>query len=193
MDAATARRIRVVGISGSGKSRLATQIATATGLARLELDAVFWDADWTFRDLESARGLVRDFQAEHPEGWVIDGNWLSRLDGMLDPGTDDGPDLVVWLDHPRRVVMRRIVSRTIQRAVLRTELWHGNRERPSTWLSRDPKSNIMLLSWSHYGPLREAMLERSKSGWPIVRLSRQREVDTWLAALRPRWKSNGAG
>ena len=103
MDAATARRIRVVGISGSGKSRLATQIATATGLARLELDAVFWDADWTFRDLESARALVRDFQAEHPEGWVIDGNWLSRLDGMLDPGTDDGPDLVVWLDHPRRV------------------------------------------------------------------------------------------
>ncbi|WP_457101407.1 AAA family ATPase [Microbacterium sp. P5_E9] len=39
-DAATARRIRVVGISGSGKSRLAAQIAMATGLARLELDAV---------------------------------------------------------------------------------------------------------------------------------------------------------
>jgi len=34
-DAAAARRIRVVGISGAGKSRLAAQIATATALARL--------------------------------------------------------------------------------------------------------------------------------------------------------------
>lgn len=185
-DAATARRIRVVGISGSGKSRLAAQIAMATGLARLELDAVFWDADWTFRDLDAAHALVRDFQAAHAEGWVIDGNWLSRLDGMLDPGPDDGPDLVVWLDHPRRIVMKRIVARTFRRAVLRTELWHGNRERPSTWLSRDPKTNIMLLSWSHYAPLRERMLERMDSGWPIVRLSGQREVDGWLAGLSRR-------
>ena len=186
MDATTARRIRVVGISGSGKSRLANQIATATGLARLELDAVFWDADWTFRDLDTARRLVRGFQAAHPEGWVIDGNWLSRLDGMLDPGADGGPTVVVWLDHPRRVVTTRVVSRTIRRAVLRTALWHGNRERPSTWLSRDPKTNIMLLSWNQFDPLREAMLERKKGGWPIVRLSGQREVDAWLKALTRR-------
>lgn len=182
-DAAPARRIRVLGISGSGKSRLAAQVAAATGLARLELDAVFWDADWTFRDLDEARTLVRDFAAAHPEGWVIDGNWRSRLDGMLDPGTPGGADLVVWLDHPRPVVMRRIVSRTLRRGILRQELWHGNRERPSTWFSRDPNANIMLWSWTRHGPQRERMLEHLSAGWPVVRLSGQREVNAWLATL----------
>src|SRR5690349_14871361 len=120
------RRIRVVGVSGAGKSRLAAEVARVTGLPRLELDAGFWDAGWVMRDLDEARGLVRDFVAAHPGGWVIDGNWTNRLDGMLDPGTADGPDVVVWLDLPRRVVTRRVVVRTLRRGILREELWHGN-------------------------------------------------------------------
>ncbi|WP_243076867.1 toxin [Microbacterium sp. SS28] len=177
------RRIRVVGVSGSGKSRLASQIAARSGLARLELDAVFWGADWTFRDLDEARELVREFVAAHPEGWVIDGNWHSRLNGMLDPGTPGGGDLVVWLDHPRSIVMRRVVSRTLGRGVLRRELWHGNRERPSTWLSRDPDTNIMLWSWTQHAPTREHMLAYVGEGWPVLRLQSQRAVDAWLATL----------
>jgi adenylate kinase family enzyme len=177
------RRIRVMGISGSGKSRLADQIATTLGVPRLELDAVFWDAEWTFRDVEEGRGLVRDFLAANPDGWVIDGNWLSRLDGLLDPGTPDGPDQIVWLDHPRSVVMRRVVTRTLRRGILREELWHGNRERPAMWLNLDPDANIMLWSWTQYTPNRTRFLERMDAGWPIQRLSGQRDVDAWLARL----------
>jgi adenylate kinase family enzyme len=185
-DAATPRRIRVVGISGSGKSRLAAQIAEKRGLARLELDAVFWDANWTRRDLDEGRQLVRDFLDAHPEGWVIDGNWHSKVNDLLDPGAPGGADALVWLDHPRPVVMRRVISRTLARAVFRRELWHGNRERPSGWFSRDPHRNIMLWSWTQHEPTRQSMLELADSGWPIVRLSGQREVDAWLAALARR-------
>lgn len=178
----TPRRIRVVGISGSGKTTLAVEIARRTGLTHLELDAVFWGADWTFRDLEDARRILDEFVALYPAGWVIDGNWTSRLEGRLDPGAPGGADMVVWLDHPRRVVMPRIVGRTLRRGILREELWHGNRERPATWFARDPEQNIIRWAWTHHAVVRERMSSRLTE-WPIVRLRSQREVDAWLTTL----------
>lgn len=177
------RRIRVMGVAGAGKSRSARDIASVTGLPMLELDAVFWGADWTMRDIEEGRGLVREFLASHPEGWVIDGNWTSRLEGLLDPGSPEGPDVVAWLDPPRRTVMRRVVSRTLRRGILREELWHGNRERPSTWLRSDPAENIMRWAWTQHGPMRDRMTERIAAGWPVVRLATQRDLLSFLRTL----------
>ncbi|MCP2637390.1 toxin [Microbacterium sp. HD4P20] len=178
------RRIRVLGTSGSGKTTLAAEIARRTGLPRLELDAVFWDAGWQFRELEEAHRIIEEFTADHPDGWVIDGNWTSRLDGRLDPGSEGGADLVVWLDHPRSVVMARLVARTLRRGILREELWHGNRERPSGWFSRDAHKNIMRWAWVQHAAVRERLSARTGE-WPIVRLTGQRDVDTWLARLGP--------
>lgn len=181
--ASHARRIRVVGISGSGKTTLAREIARRTGLPHLELDAAFWDAEWTFRELEEAHAVIDRFVDAHPDGWVMDGNWTSRLGSRLDPGAAGGADLVVWLDHPRRVVMARIIRRTLRRGIVREELWHGNRERPSTWLSRDPERNIIRWTWAHHGTVRQRMAERIAAGWPVVRLTNRREVAAWLAAV----------
>ena len=175
------RRLWIVGTSGSGKSRLAEQVARVTGFARLELDAVFWDAGWRKRDVDEAKELVRRFVAQHPDGWVIDGNWTSTLDGMLDP--PHGSDAVVWLDHPRRVVMARIMRRTLRRGILREELWHGNRERPSTWLRLAPEENILAWAWTSHPAVRERMSRHIADGWPVIRLSGRRAVDAWLAGL----------
>lgn len=176
-------KIRVLGTSGSGKSRLAAQISQRYGIPRLELDAVFWDAEWTHRDVDEARAMVREFVASHPDSWVMDGNWTSRLEGLLDPGSPDGADLVVWLDHPRPVVMRRVIRRTLRRGIRREVLWHGNRERPSSWLKRDPEENIIRWSWVQHPVMRERMEQRMNDGWPVVRLRDQRAVDAWLASL----------
>ena len=180
----TPRRIRVVGTSGSGKSTLAAEIARRLSLPRLELDEVFWDAGWQYRDLAQAHARIDAFVAAHADGWVIDGNWTSRLEGRLEPGVDAGPDVVVWLDHPRAVVMSRVIRRTVRRGVLREQLWHGNRERPSSWLSRDPHENIVLWAWFNHEPLRERMLSKTQEGWPVVRLGGQRAVRAWIRSLR---------
>lgn len=178
------RRIRIVGASGSGKTTLAREAARRLGVAHLELDATFWDREWTFRDLADARRLVTEFAAAHPEGWVADGNWSTRLGGLLDPGTPGGADLVVWLDHSRVRTMARVVARTLRRGVTREELWHGNRERPATWLSRSTDDNIMLFAWRQHPAQRELMaLRAADPHW--LRLSGQRAVDAWLASLRP--------
>ncbi|WP_447943576.1 hypothetical protein [Microbacterium aurum] len=65
-----------------------------------------------------------------------------RLGDLLSPGTPGGADAIVWIDHPRRVVMRRVVGRTIRRALTREELWHGNRERPSRTGHTDPTGPV---------------------------------------------------
>ena len=179
-------KLRIVGVSGSGKTRLARQAGDALGLAVLELDAVFWDAGWQHRDLDEALALVRGFVADHPEGWIVEGNWSSRLDGLLDPGTDGGADAFVWLDHPRSVVLRRVVARTLRRGLTRQELWHGNRERPAGWIRWTPERNIVRWAWTQHPVTRERMQRRIAAGEPVVRLAGQRDVDAWLAALPKR-------
>lgn len=183
------RRVRIVGTSGSGKSHLAAQLATILGVARLELDAVFWDAEWTYRDLEEAHAQVRAFAAENPDGWVVDGNWTSRLQGLLDPGTPGGADVYVWLDHPRRTVMRRVIGRTLRRGILQEELWHGNRERVRDWVRWEPEHNIVRWAWTNHPVTRERMLQRIADGVPVVRLRGQREVDAWLSSLSEKRRS----
>lgn len=179
-------RIRVVGVSGSGKTSLAERVARRTGLPRLELDAVFWDEGWAYRDLDEAHAIVRAFAAEHPDAWVVDGNWTSRLDGLLGPGTPGGADLVVWLDHPRAVVMWRVVTRTLRRGITREELWHGNRERPSTWLRWAPEENIVRWAWTQHPVVRERMTRRIADGEPVLRLRGRRAVEAWIATLPER-------
>lgn len=178
----TPRRIRILGASGSGKTSLARAVAARTGLAHLELDAVFWDREWTFRACEEAHDIIRRFVTEHPDGWVMDGNWQRRLDGRLAWG-QRGPDTVVWLDHPRRVVMARVLRRTFVRGITRRELWHGNRERMRTWLRWKPEENIVRFAWTQHAAMRDRMQSAIAAGEPILRLSGQREVDAWLASL----------
>ncbi|MEZ0449140.1 toxin [Cellulomonas sp. ICMP 17802] len=173
------RRLRVVGNTGSGKTTFAARAAERLGLPHLELDAVFWAADWTKRDVDEARGLVRAFVASSPAGWVADGNWTSNLAHLMDDA-----DAYVWLDFPRRTVMPRVVRRTLRRGLLRTELWHGNREDLRSLLRRDPDQNVVLWSWTQHEPyrLRYEQLAR-ESAIPVVRLRSPREAQRWLMAL----------
>ncbi|UUT34793.1 toxin [Microbacterium elymi] len=174
-------KVHIVGTSGSGKSRLAARVAEALGVPRLELDAVFWDADWTLRDLDEAHRMILDFVRAHPDGWVMDGNWASRLGDVLDPPHE--PDVIVWIDHSRLRTVGRVMRRTARRGILREELWHGNHERPSSWLRRDPEENIVLWSWTQHPVARARMEQRLADGEPIVRLRGQRAVDAWVRAI----------
>jgi hypothetical protein len=55
---------------------------------------------------------------------VVDGNYGPVRDRVWQRATH-----LVWLDYERPVIMALVISRTLVRAVLRTELWAGNRER----------------------------------------------------------------
>lgn len=50
--------------------------------------------------------------------------------GVVRDQLADRADLVVWLDLPRRSVMRQVVTRTVRRRFRREVLWNGNIEPP---------------------------------------------------------------
>lgn len=176
------RRICVVGNSGSGKTYLARRLARRLGLPHVELDAINHLRGWTQAPADEFQAEVRRTLDEHLAtygGWVVDGNYRSRL------GNAVYPDTYVWLDYPRRVVALRVVRRTLGRLVLRRELWNGNRERWRSLLSRDPSANIVLWSWTQhdrYHCTYEAASARGgRAEW--VHLRSPRDSERWLSSM----------
>lgn len=173
------RRVRVVGTTGSGKTTFARRLAGRLGVPHLELDAVFWDAAWTKRDVEEARVLIGAFTTSSERGWVTDGNWTTGTVGLLDDA-----DAFVWLDYPRRTVMSRVLRRTLWRGLRRTELWHGNREDLRSLLQRDPEQNVVLWSWTTHERNRARYSAlAAESPIPVVRLHNPRDARRWLAQV----------
>ena len=119
------RRVSVAGISGSGKTTFARELAARLGVPYVELDALHHGPGWTEAAPEVFRARLRDALAAAPDGWVCDGNYRSKGDDIVLAAADT----LVWLEPPLRVSLRRLAARTWSRYVARQELWHGNRER----------------------------------------------------------------
>jgi adenylate kinase family enzyme len=169
------RRVAVVGCSGAGKTTLARSLSARLGVPHVELDALFHLPGWSERPAEEFRVAVAAALAG--DGWVVDGNYTSRLGDV----TLGAADTVVWLDFSRPVVMSRIVTRSVRRVVTREELWNGNRETWSNLVSRDPKRSIIAWAWTQHGPYRRQYEAGSDPSW--VRLRTPVDARRWLAAI----------
>jgi adenylate kinase family enzyme len=139
-------RILIGGSSGSGKSTLAKALAGRLGCPQIELDALNWDPGWknlAHEDLQEFRRRVRN--AVSAEAWTCDGNYSAVRPVILERATH-----LVWLNYPRHVIIPRVIWRSMKRVLDRRELWAGtgNRERLSTWLS---KEHPIRWSWDTYG------------------------------------------
>jgi adenylate kinase family enzyme len=138
------RRVSVVGTSGVGKSTVASSLARLLGADYLELDSVQHQADWTPLPTPEFRARVAAVAAG--ERWVIDGNY-SRVQDIVWAGADT----VIWLDLPRRTVMRRVIWRTLRRVGGRVELWNGNRERWRNFFTLDKEESVIIWAWQTHG------------------------------------------
>jgi adenylate kinase family enzyme len=173
------RRVSVVGSSGSGKTTFAAQLAARLAVPHVELDGMFWDADWTQVDDEAFRARVD--AATAPDGWVADGNYSRARDLVLGRA-----DTVVWLDIPLGTCLARILKRTARRVRTREELWSGNRE---SWQRHvGGNSLVWWLVTSHRRKRRdyEARFFGPKPEFPhlhVLRFRSSAEVEAWLASL----------
>ncbi|MGB9645235.1 MAG: adenylate kinase [Stellaceae bacterium] len=176
-------RIVVVGTSGAGKTTLARRIAALLELPHVELDAINWQPGWRDLTRHDPKEFVRRVdEAIKAEAWVVDGNYGLVRDRVWQRATH-----LVWLDYERPVIMARVISRTLFRAVLRIELWAGNRER---WRHVLRPSHPIRWAWSTWERRRRETAERLArkecAHLMVLRLHRpseaQRAIDVLVSA-----------
>lgn len=173
------QRVLVVGPPCSGKTTTAQELAARLGAPHVELDALWWEPNWTEVGPERFRERLMAVVSE--PRWVLDGNYFAvGVSEVVLPAADT----IVWLDRGRWITVPRGIRRTLQRVLLRTRLWSGNRE-PLGYLPR-----IGSLAWSairnhprynkEVGALRT---DHSTSHAQWIRLGSKRSVRDWLGSV----------
>ena len=177
------KRVSVVGNAGSGKTWLAQRVAGTLGVPHVELDAIHHLPGWEPIDPEEFEAQVEAVTLT--DGWVIDGNYRTVV---VDGPVWQRADTVVWLDLPRRTVMRQVTVRTLRRIFRREELWNGNREPWRNLWAWDPYKSIIRWAWTQHAKYRErfgsAMASRSFAHLDFVRLKSRDQANAWLEQLQ---------
>jgi adenylate kinase family enzyme len=181
------RRVAVIGGSCTGKTTLSRELAGRLGVPHIELDSLHHDAGWQEAPADVLQARVDAALAAAPEGWVVDGNYHAKIGSSV----VERADTVVFLDLPRRVVLRRVLLRTTGRIVSRKELWNGNRESLRLALSRD---SIVWWVITQHGSYEKKWMPRLEplTHVSVVRLRSPREVRAWIQSIQPTESMSGS-
>jgi len=105
------RKIIVKGPSSAGKSTFAAELWRRLNLPCIELDALYHGPDWSEPTREAFHDRVRQAMDAAPDGWVIDGNYDSKLGDLIAAAAET----IVWLDLPFPIKLFRLSRRTFHR------------------------------------------------------------------------------
>ena len=142
LDLARLHHIKVIGTSGSGKSKFSAELARTLNLPYIEMDALYWKDDWKFASDEELIENVRI--ATNDERWLLDGNY-----NRIQPIKWKNVQTIIWLDYPFHLVFFRVLKRSIARLFDRKPLW-GTNNRESFRKSFLSKDSIIVWMWTSY-------------------------------------------
>ena len=172
-------RVVVIGVSGSGKTTLAQSIAARLNIPHIELDAINWQAGWHDLNRNDPDEFIRRAGAAVAgDTWVVDGNYSVVRHKIWPRATH-----LVWLDYERPIIMRRVILRTLRRALLRTELWAGNRERFRVWTPSHPIRWAWTTWPTRRGSITELLAQPEFAHLTVLRLRHPREAASALDRL----------
>ena len=115
-------RVAVIGPSGSGKSRVAAELARLTGARHVEIDALWHGPNWESCGAEELHRRVS--AATEGDGWISDGTYHTVIGDLV----LERAETVAWLDLPVALVLGRLLRRSYVRKRDRVLLWNGNVE-----------------------------------------------------------------
>jgi len=172
------KKIAIVGSSCSGKTTLSKILEGRLGLRRIELDAINWQSNWQELDYAEFKEIVtRETAADN---WIVDGNYNSRLNGMV----LQRADTIIWLNLPFLTVYKRLFSRFYQRAVIGEELWNGNRETLRNALFE--KDSLLYWIPRQYWKIRKGyrrFFNRPEHLDKLIEFNDAGSIETWLESL----------
>ncbi len=167
------RRVWVIGSSGTGKTTLARELARRIGAEHIEIDAIFHLPNW--EDMPAEEFIEAVHARTQTERWVADGNYMNYLRRI------ERAELIIWLDYPFRIVIRRILVRTISRLISRKPLWNGNRESLRMALSREGMVYwVFSTYWKRRRQFPRMLQMRGFREIAQIRFRHPREAREWL-------------
>lgn len=169
-------RILIAGVTGSGKSTFAAELAGVLDVPYTEIDGLYHGPNWVPRPqfLDEVDALVAR------DSWITEWQYRPARERLLDRA-----QLLVWLDFPFPVTLRRIVRRTVRRRVRREILWHGNIEPPLHSFFTAPDDNVVRWSISTRNKYRELVpvVAERRPELLVVRLTGPAEARRWVAGI----------
>ncbi len=165
-------KIAIVGTSGSGKTTLAKKLSEVLGCIHIEQDAYAWSPGWIKKDDEKILGEVKE--ALKAPSWVICGNYSLTRDIAWKEATH-----VIWLAFPFRIILWRLLKRTIRNILTKKEIAGGNKE--SFYMQFFTKKSIFVWAIQTHSKRKKTYNLLLKSGEydssKILVLKRPRQVD----------------
>jgi adenylate kinase family enzyme len=170
-----AQRVLVYGVTGSGKTTAAARISAATGVPWTSVDDLTWEPGWVQVPLAEQRRRIERVCSQ--DSWLLDTAYGQWLDVPL-----AAVELVVALDYPRWLSLLRLLRRTAVRIVDRRPVCNGNTETLRQTFSRES-----IIAW-HFRSFRSKRArieawEADGSGPRVLRFTRPRDLDRWIAGL----------
>jgi adenylate kinase family enzyme len=174
-------RIAITGSSGNGKTTLARELERAAGLRHVETDALHHGPNWESCGADVLRERV--LAATEGDDWVVD----SMYHATIGYAAADRADIVLWLDLPLHVTLRRLLRRTYVRRFKKVELWNGNYETGGwdAW-----RHLIWPAIATAFRNRRE--LPRRYAGYPLVRLRSDEEMRAFVQSIQARATMSGS-
>ena len=180
MNTFPAQRLVVIGVTSSGKSTLAENLAKLFDLHYIELDALNWEPNWQTAPLDVFRSRVeKETQAKK---WIVAGNYHVVRD-LIWPKAE----AVLWLDYPLTIVLGQLTRRTFKRWWSQELLWGTNRE--TLWKHLKFWSDDSLYHWlfkTYWRRKREFTILFSQPEYrhlKLIRFTHPKEVKAWLETL----------
>ncbi len=177
-------RIVIIGRTGSGKTTLARELAASLDVPHVELDSLFFEADFSTVSLPVLR--ERTVAAIAGDHWVTDGNKKAVRD-LVWPRADT----LIWLDYPIMVSLWRLGKRAIWRtSVLKEQATKEQGEEAAAGKKNSlPKQlfsaakGVLRALYSHMGQRREypkLFAQSENQHLAVVRLRSPRAARRWI-------------
>jgi adenylate kinase family enzyme len=82
------------------QTTLGAELSEKLSIPHFSIDALFWRPGWTETPVEEFRASVKKLAEDHPEGWIIDGNYEGKL-GEVGPWLEGlATDVICMISLP---------------------------------------------------------------------------------------------